>query len=89
MRKLRNSLASDAADALHRTMILPIFTYCCALSLGLLDSMLKRIREIKNRGKIVITSKIGKKIDLRIPSASSLIKKRTCTIVFDCLSNNI
>ena len=89
MRKLRNSLASDAADALHRTMKLPIFTYCCALSLGLLDSMLKRIREIKNRGKIVITSKIGKKIELRIPSASSLIKKRTYTIVFDCLSNNI
>ena len=89
MRKLRNSLASDAAQALYRTMILPISTYCGTLSVGLPDCTLKKIRGIENRGKNVVTSKIGKNIELRIPSASSLIKKRACTIVLNCLSNNI
>ena len=27
MRKIRSSLTSDAAEALYRTMVLPIFTY--------------------------------------------------------------
>ena len=28
-------------------------------------------------------------MEIRIPSVSSLIKQRACTIVFDCLNNNI
>ena len=28
-------------------------------------------------------------MEIRIPSVSSLIKKRACTLVFDCLNNNI
>ena len=43
MRKIRSSLTSDAAEALYRTMVLPIFTYCGSLSLGLPDSRLRKI----------------------------------------------
>ena len=89
MRKIRNSLTSNAAEALYRTMVLPIFTYCGTLSLGLPDSRLKRIRRIENRGKNVIASTLAKNMEIRIPSVSSLIKQRACTIVFDCLNNNI
>ena len=89
MRKIRNSLTSNAAEALYRTMVLPIFTYCGTLSLGLPDSRLKRIRRIENRGKSVIASTLAKNMEIRIPSVSSLIKQRACTIVFDCLNNNI
>ena len=89
MRKLRKSLTADAAEALYTTMILPMFTYCGTLSLIIPDSELKNIIGVENREKNVITPKNRKNIELRIPSASSLIKKRTCTTVFDRLSNNI
>ena len=89
MRKIRSSLTSDAAEALYRTMVLPIFTYCGNLSLGLPDSRLRKIQSIESRGKNIIASTLGNNIELRVPSVSSLIKKRACTIVFDCLNNNI
>ena len=47
------------------------------------------IRRIKNRGKNVIASTLGKNMKIRIPSVSSLIKQRACTLVFDCHNNNI
>ena len=89
MRKIRISLTSNAAEALYRTMVLPIFTYCGTLSLGLPDSRLRKIRRIENRGKNVIASTLGKNMEVQIPSVSSLIKQRACTIVFDCPNNNI
>ena len=89
MRKIRNSLSSNAAEALYRTMVLLIFTYCGTLSLGLPDSRLNKIRSIENRGKTVIASTLRKNMEIRIPSVSSLIIKRACTMVFDCLNNNI
>ena len=39
---LFHSLTSDAAEALYGTMILPIYTYCCILPVGLPDSSLKK-----------------------------------------------
>ena len=89
MRKIRNSLTSDAAEALYRTMVLPIFTYCGTLSIGLTDSRLKKIQSIEKRGKNIIASSLGKNMEIRIPSVASLIKRRACSIVFDCLNNNI
>ena len=47
------------------------------------------MRSIENKGKNVILPTLGKNMEIRIPSASSLIKKRAFTIVFDCVSNNI
>ena len=89
MRKIRSSLTSDAAEALYRTMVLPIFTYCGSLSLGLPDYSLRKIQSIERRGKNIIVSALGNNIELRVPTVSSLIKKRVCTMVFDCLNNNI
>ena len=89
MRKSRNILTSDAAEALYKTMVVPIFTYCSTFSLGLPDSRLKKIRSIENRGKKVITSTLGKNMEIRIPSVSNLMKKKVCIIIFDCPSNNI
>eukprot|EP00112_Aurelia_sp_Birch-Aquarium-sp1_P011656 Seg245.6 transcript_id=Seg245.6/GoldUCD/mRNA.D3Y31 product="hypothetical protein" protein_id=Seg245.6/GoldUCD/D3Y31 len=89
MRKVRNSLTSDAAEALYRTMVLPIFTYCGTLSLGLPDSRLQKTQSIEKRGKNAIASTVKKNMETRIPSVSSLIKRRACSIVFDYLNNNI
>eukprot|EP00112_Aurelia_sp_Birch-Aquarium-sp1_P002144 Seg1232.14 transcript_id=Seg1232.14/GoldUCD/mRNA.D3Y31 product=Furin protein_id=Seg1232.14/GoldUCD/D3Y31 len=80
MRKIRNSLTSDAAEALYRTMVLPIFTYCGTLSVGLPDSRMKKIESIEKRGKNIIASTLGKNMEIRIPSVSSLIKRRACSI---------
>ena len=89
MRKLRKSLSRDAAEALYRMMVLPMFTYCGTFSVGLPDSRLKKVRSIEHRVKNVITSTLGKNLEIRNPSVPNLFKKRACTIVFDCLSNNI
>eukprot|EP00112_Aurelia_sp_Birch-Aquarium-sp1_P026367 Seg932.2 transcript_id=Seg932.2/GoldUCD/mRNA.D3Y31 product="putative RNA-directed DNA polymerase from transposon BS" pseudo=true protein_id=Seg932.2/GoldUCD/D3Y31 len=68
MRKIRNSLTSDAAEALYRTMVLPIFTYCGTLSLGVPASRLKKIQSIEKRGKNIIASTLRKNMEIRIPS---------------------
>ena len=80
MRKIRNGLTSDAAEALYRTMVLPIFTNCGTSSLGLPDSWLKRIQSIEKGGKNIIASTLGNYMEIRIPSVSCLIKKRACSL---------
>ena len=89
MRKIRKCLTSNAAEALYRTMVLTIFTYCVTLSLGFPDSKLKKIRSIANRGKNVIALTLWVNMEIWIPSVSGLIKKRACTVVFECLIDNI
>ena len=42
IRKLRNGQAPHVAEALHRMMVSPMFTYCGTLSLGLPDSRLRK-----------------------------------------------
>ena len=73
---------------LYRKMILD-FYLLLYLSIGLTDSKLKKIRGIENRGKNVCTFTFGKDIEICIPSACNLIRKRACIIVFNFQSNNI
>ena len=68
MRRIRNSLTSDAAEAFYRT----IFTNCNTLSLGLPDSRLKKIQSIEKRGKNITASALVMNMEIRIPSVSSL-----------------
>ena len=64
MRKLRDGSLSDAAEAIYRTMILPIITHCGNLSLELPDSKKEKVRRIENTGKNVTSSTHGKSVEM-------------------------
>ena len=65
-------------------MIKPIFTYCGALGLSFPDSRKILIQNIERRRVKIIGNTI-----LNISSIDSLIKRKSCQFVYDCLQNNV
>ena len=50
---------------------------------------LKIIQGIEKSGNNIISSNLGKNMDIQIPSVSNLIKGQTCSIILDCLNNTV
>ena len=64
-------------------MIQPIFTYCGTLSLCFSDSRKSLIKNIERRSAVIIGE------DQNLPSVESLINRKCCQFVKDCLQNNV
>ena len=69
--------------------MMPFFTYCGSIVLGLSTSRVNQIRKIEQRSRKIIKSKANPSTDLRIPIIECAIKKKVCTFVFDWLQDNV
>ena len=85
---VRDSIDTSSAERIYRAMIMPVFTYCSSITLGWSETRRKIIRNNELRSFKIIT-RSSPDIDLRIPSFEGTIKKKACSLVFDCLHNNV
>ena len=90
LRRIRSSIDMYSVEWIFNTMILPIFTYCGSVSLGWSDTRKQAIQNIERRSLKIIASKQSfHNLHLRTPLVDSLIKKRACSFVFDCLKGQV
>ena len=82
LKRIRSHLTKQAASAIHRTMIVPLFTYCSILTLNVNKTQSQRISSFERRANELI---FGLNSSERVPKIENLVKKRLCIQVFDCI----
>ena len=82
LKRIRSHLTKQAASAIHRTMIVPLFTYCSILTLNVNKTQSQRISSFERRANELI---FGQNSSERVPKIENLAKKRLCIQVFDCI----
>lgn len=84
--KIRPYLTQQASLSIYQTMIVPLFTYCSILTLQLNETRSRKILSFEKRAKFLI---YGKDSSKDIPKIKTIANKRTCSLVYDCLKNNV
>ena len=67
---------------------MPVFGYCGLTFLAWFQSHKNRSESIECRARVLIKSN-NLMVDLRIPKIDAVVRKRTCTVVFDNLQHNV
>ena len=82
--KLRHLLTSHAAKSIYETMVLPVMTYCCLVSLFHTETHKKRLTSIDNRARKIINNDVKKTI-----SILQFQQRHACKFVRSCLDESI
>lgn len=85
LKRIRPHLTQQAALTIYQTLIIPLFTYCSILTLQLNKTQSNKISSFERRANELI---FGRNSTKEIPKIENLARKRICSQVFDCLSNN-
>ena len=88
MKRVRPQLTTDAALALYKTMLIPIFTYCSIITSLYTETIKKRISSFERRAFHIIFNKETQKAK-NVLSIKTLQKRRTCIQVFSCINGNV
>ena len=83
LRRIRLLIDNTSAVKIYKAMIQPVFTYCGTLGHCWSRSLKSRIESIERRSQKVIGG------NYQVRTVESLMKRRSCQLVFDCLQDNV
>lgn len=83
--RLRNRMDIDTANAIYRTMVLPMFRYCSLVQLKQTPTQLKKYTTFERRAARIL----GNTDDSKLPTIQGFRKRTACEFVRKCLDDMI
>ena len=85
--KLRHQLNVVSAAAIFNTMVIPIVTYCCLLSLHVTRTQQSRLTSLDNRAKKIVD--IGRTSTVNLVSIEGFKNRHACKFVKKCMDKMV
>ena len=82
MHHLTPYLTSNASITIYKSVVIPILTYCGITNMNLNATQLNKLSMLEGRAKLLIHQHESKLVPV-----VNLVKRRSCVIVHQCLSN--
>ena len=87
LEKLRSQLDNKSAALIYNSMVLPIITYCCLISLHSTRTQINKLTSIDNRARNIVNREQANIVN--ITSINSFKQRQACKFVRKCIDNNI
>ena len=86
--KMRYQINSNTAETIYKSMILPVFNYCCLLLLKQSNTHTSRCKAFEVRACKIIRNG-GEHVKIDVPTLEGFKKRRACEFVRKCLDSTI
>ena len=82
--KIRYQIDSKTAETIYRSMILPVFNYCCLLLMKQSNTLTSRCKAFEVRACKIIRNG-GENVKIDVPTLEGFKKRQACEFVRRCL----
>ena len=89
MHRLNKHLTAKASLSVYQSVVVPLLTYCGVVNINLSNTQIKKLQSLESRA-IEIIQLCNTNYDIfKVSSIHNTIKKRACTLVYECLHGNL